>query len=118
GVMEILVDPKSDQGVYSYATKQNYLDCTRYQLVEGEVAQECAETALGAWRALDCRDGGRVDLRMDSNGIINFLEVNPLAGLHPVDSDLPILARLSGVSYKELLKRIMDSACQRVGLSQ
>ena len=118
GVMEILVDPKSDQGVYSYATKQNYLDCTTYRLVEGEVAQECAETALGAWRALDCRDGGRVDLRMDSNGIINFLEVNPLAGLHPVDSDLPILARLSGVSYKELLKRIMDSACQRVGLSQ
>lgn len=117
GVMEIVVDNTSDQGVYSYATKQNYLSCTTYHLVEDTVAKNCAETALAAWCALDCRDGGRVDLRMDGDGIVNFLEVNPLAGLHPVDSDLPILARMNGIDYEELLKRIMDSACKRIGLS-
>ncbi len=117
GVMEIVVDNTSDQGVYSYATKQNYQDCTTYQIVTGSLAKDCAATALAAWLALDCRDGGRVDLRMDEKEIMNFLEVNPLAGLHPVDSDLPILARMSGVSYQQLLKRIMDSACKRLGLA-
>jgi D-alanine-D-alanine ligase len=42
------------------------------------------------------------------------LEVNPLAGLNPKDSDLPILARMANVSYTELLGRIMDSAVARI----
>jgi D-alanine-D-alanine ligase len=43
-----------------------------------------------------------------------FLEVNPLAGLNPVISDLPILCNLAGMSYQELISRIMDSALKRV----
>jgi D-alanine-D-alanine ligase len=45
-----------------------------------------------------------------------FLEVNPLAGLHPVDSDLVILARLAGRDHAWLLDRVMELACARVGL--
>jgi D-alanine-D-alanine ligase len=44
-----------------------------------------------------------------------FLEVNPLAGLNPKDSDLPILARMANTSYVQLIGRIMDSAVARVG---
>jgi D-alanine-D-alanine ligase len=72
------------------------------------------ETSLAAWRGLGCRDGGRIDLRSDKNGVPNFLEVNPLAGLNPVISDLPILCGLNGISYQELIKRIMDSALERI----
>lgn len=40
--------------------------------------------ALGIWRALHCRDGGRVDFRLDADGgKPSFLEINPLAGLNP-----------------------------------
>ncbi|WP_320127556.1 ATP-grasp domain-containing protein [uncultured Sphaerochaeta sp.] len=113
-VMEILVDPKSDQGVYSYKTKQEYLQYAKYRLVSGPVAEECERVALGAWLSLDCRDGGRVDLKEDGQGKVYFLEVNPLAGLNPVDSDLPILCRLSGIDYKTLISRIMDSAMTRM----
>ncbi len=114
GIMEISVDTTSDQGVYSYASKQHYKECAAYRTVDGPVAAQCAEVALGAWKALDCRDGGRVDLRMDNRQVVNFLEVNPLAGLHPIDSDLPILAGMAGIGYTQLIGRIMDSACHRL----
>jgi D-alanine-D-alanine ligase len=112
-VMEILVDPSSDEGVYSYKTKQEYLQYAKYHLVDGPLAKECEEVALGAWRALGCLDGGRIDLKADGQGRVNFLEVNPLAGLNPVDSDLPILCKLNGISYQQLIEKIMASAMGR-----
>jgi D-alanine-D-alanine ligase len=42
------------------------------------------------------------------------MEVNPLAGLHPEHSDLPILCTKVGISYRELIDTIMRSALQRV----
>lgn len=114
GVMEIVVDHSCDKGIYSYKTKQEYLSFATYRKVEGEVAQACEDVALGAWKALQCRDGGRIDVKMDSQGKVNFLEVNPLAGLHPIDSDLPILSRMHGVSYHQLIERIMASAQKRL----
>lgn len=114
GVMEIVVDPSCDMGVYSYKSKQEYLEFARYHLVEGDVASECERVALGAWNALGCRDGGRIDVKMDGQGRVNFLEVNPLAGLNPIDSDLPILCGKSGISYHELISRIMASAMLRL----
>ena len=112
--MEILVDPSSDQGIYSYKTKQEYLQYAKYRLVCGPVATECEQVAMQAWQVLGCRDGGRIDLKMDGRGRVNFLEVNPLAGLNPVDSDLPILSRMAGVDYQQLISRIMSSAMTRV----
>jgi D-alanine-D-alanine ligase len=43
------------------------------------------------------------------------MEVNPLAGLHPTHSDLPIIATLAGIEYDELIRSIMDSALARLG---
>jgi D-alanine-D-alanine ligase len=63
---------------------------------------------------LNACDGGRVDLRMDKNGRINFLEINPLAGLNPVHSDLPIIARFNGISYTRLIGDIMQAALNRI----
>ena len=45
------------------------------------------------------------------------MEVNPLAGLHPTHSDLPMIGRAFGVSYVELIGRILQSAAQRVAIS-
>jgi D-alanine-D-alanine ligase len=71
---------------------------------------------LAAWRGLGCRDAGRVDLRCDALGLPHFMEVNPLAGLHPIDSDLVILGDLLGIPYREIIGRIMASAEKRVGM--
>ncbi|HBB92815.1 MAG: D-alanine--D-alanine ligase [Bacteroidetes bacterium GWF2_49_14] len=114
GVMEIHLTNEAEQGVYSYVNKEDWeVRCT-YTLAHGRVARECEEVALAAWLVLGCEDGGRVDLRHDSAGVPNFIEVNPLAGMNPVYSDLPMLSRMNHIDFDELIRRIMDSAIQKI----
>ncbi len=113
GVMEVVLGGKAEPGAYTYANKAHYEDRVTYRLVDDPMAVRAGETALAAWRGLGCRDGGRVDLRADEAGIPRFMEVNPLAGLHPVDSDLPILCSKVGMPYRELIGAIMRSALER-----
>ncbi|GIX47251.1 MAG: D-alanine--D-alanine ligase [Candidatus Tectimicrobiota bacterium] len=116
GVMEVTLLPQAEPGAYSYANKADYLDRVAYRLADDAVAQRAAAVALQAWRLLGCRDAGRVDLRCTAAGEPQFLEVNPLAGLHPQHSDLPILCRLRGIDYGQLIAMILAAACQRLAL--
>jgi D-alanine-D-alanine ligase len=114
GVLEVVLKGDAEPDAYSYVNKEKCEELVQYILVKGKIADECEKVALDSWRALGCRDGGRVDVRLDEKGIPNFLEVNPLAGLHPLHSDLPILSTLNKIAYKDLIKMIMDSAVKRV----
>lgn len=114
GVMEIVLGEKAEAEIYSYSNKDNYEDRVSYHLATGEAAKKCEEVALAAWRGLGCRDGGRVDVRMDANGVVNFIEVNPLAGLNYLTSDLPIMCGLKGFDFNDLIKEIIESALKRV----
>ncbi len=113
GAMEIISKQKDSTQIYSYDTKENYADKIEYVPVTGELLEACKDLALGAWRALNCYDGGRVDVKVDRYGKMSFIEVNPLAGLNPVTSDLPILCGLNGMSYQEIISEIMKSAIKR-----
>jgi D-alanine-D-alanine ligase len=115
GVAEVVLLPSAESGVYSYVNKERCEELVEYRLVDDSRAREAADVALAAWRGLGCRDGGRVDLRADAAGRPSFLEVNPLAGLHPEHSDLPIICNLAGIPYRDLLSGIMDSALGRIG---
>ena len=117
GTMEVILLPDAEQEVYSYVNKERCEELVEYRLVSAAndpVVAEAERVALAAWRALGCRDGGRVDLRCDDAGRPQFLEVNPLAGLHPEHSDLPIIATKVGLPYRDLLRRIVESAAARV----
>jgi D-alanine-D-alanine ligase len=114
GVMEIIVTNRAPEQVYSYTTKENWHGVVDYPMAIGSDHDLCAKVALRAWNALGCRDGGRIDLKMDGDGIPNFIEVNPLAGINPDHSDLPMLARKNGISYSELFEMIMNSAMERI----
>ncbi|MBU2227104.1 MAG: D-alanine--D-alanine ligase [Proteobacteria bacterium] len=114
GVIEVRLTQEAERGVYSYANKENWHGRIEYRLATDKTARLAQETALAAWRGLGCRDGGRIDLRADANGTPQFMEVNPLAGLRPEHSDLPILCGLAGMPYQELIAGIMRSALKRV----
>jgi D-alanine-D-alanine ligase len=118
GIMEIILLALAEAEVYSYVNKEECATRVEYRLVhaaDDPQVRRAGEVALQAWRILGCRDAGRIDLRADAAGEPHFLEVNPLAGLHPEHSDLPILATKAGLPYVELIGRIITSASRRIG---
>lgn len=116
GTMEVILGERAEPGAYTYANKELWEDRVEYRLVtpRDPVVAKAEAVALAAWRLLGCRDGGRLDLRCDAAGSPQLMELNPLAGLHPGHSDLPIICNLLGVPYDELIGRIVDSAAARV----
>jgi D-alanine-D-alanine ligase len=111
GGMEVIT---SDNLPYSVEVKENYQDYCKYKPLDADIIDECKSVALRAWKALDAVDAGRVDLKADRNGQICFIEANPLAGLNPIHSDLPMLSRMYGIEYQTLLEMIMKAAIKRI----
>jgi D-alanine-D-alanine ligase len=101
--------------VYSYKAKAQWRDFVDYRLLAASaIRTEVEAVALATWRALGCRDAGRVDVRLDSRGRAQMIEVNPLAGLTPDHSDLPIMAELSGMDYRTLIGEILRCTAARL----
>jgi D-alanine-D-alanine ligase len=114
GVIEVRLTEKAEQDVYSYANKKDYEERVRYSLATDATAQTAADLALRVWSGLGCRDAGRMDFRCDADGKVHFLEVNALAGLDPVHSDLSVLYRLLEIPFRSLFETILASALERV----
>ena len=110
GMMQVVPRQKEEHFIYSLEVKRDYLNRVEYKLVHHD---DVAKVALDIWRAFGLRDVSRVDIRRDRNGVPNFVEVNPLPGVHPVNSDLIIIGRLAGVGYEDLIGRVIDSAARR-----
>jgi D-alanine-D-alanine ligase len=117
GTIEVHLLAEAEAGVYSYVNKEHCEELVEYRLLRADndpAAAEAERVAVRAWQTLGCRDAGRVDIRCDDGGQPQFLEVNPLAGLHPEHSDLPIICRHAGIPYLGLIERIVTSASQRI----
>ena len=116
GTMEIILNDQAPHPIYSYSVKKDWEKYASYQIANDPVAIKCAQLAVEIWKLIKGKDAGRIDFRLDSDGNPNMIEVNPLAGLNPTYSDLPILARLNGVPYETLISEIMSSAVKRFDL--
>ena len=113
GVSEIMPTENFVGAGYGLENKEFWEDKVTVRLAEPHYAKAAGDVALAAWRALRCRDGGRVDIRCDANGMPHFIEVNPLAGLRPNYSDLCFICDMKGISYRSLIGRIMAAFLQR-----
>ncbi|HWN68001.1 MAG TPA: ATP-grasp domain-containing protein [Haliangium sp.] len=110
-------DAAIERPVYDFVVKQAW---------EKHVYYECPATLTDIERksiekivrdtfwALDCRDVARIDLRMDEQGRIYVLEVNPLPGLTPNYSDLVLISRAAGMDYDQLMAEIMIGGLRRM----
>ncbi len=116
GILEVVLLENSEADVYSYHNKAFFENLVEYRVVDDPEAKEAIEVALACYRVLDCSDAGRVDLRSDSKGMPNFIEINSLAGLNPEISDLSIMARRHGIDYQQLISMIIDAAMKRLGM--
>lgn len=77
--------------------------------ISPEADEECRRLAIAAHTCLGCRGYSRVDAIVDPHGRPWVLEVNTLPGLTEV-SLLPDAAKAAGMSFDELLSRIIASA--------
>ncbi|RPI03083.1 MAG: D-alanine--D-alanine ligase, partial [Calditrichaeota bacterium] len=114
GIIEVVFLNGSDKNAYGYSNKKDWVDNIQYRRVEDQTAALAVEYSLAAWRGVGCRDGGRIDVRTDVHGIPNIMEINPLAGLRPDYSDLPLLCNFWGIRYIELIDMIIKSAQARI----
>jgi D-alanine-D-alanine ligase len=119
GTMEIVIKAGAPAADYSFEIKELCEQYCEYPFLKrGALRRAVESVAVEGYRALECRDGGRVDVRLDRRGRPAFIEVNPLPGLHPTHSDLPMIARDAGMSYADLIGSILQSALTRVNPSR
>jgi D-alanine-D-alanine ligase len=113
GSLEILLRDAAERDVYSYVNKEQseeLCDVVLVRATEDPAVAEAERIALAGWLAVAGRDAGRIDLRCDTAGKPQLMEINPLAGLHPTHSDLPAVWEDMGGTYVGLIERIVESA--------
>ena len=114
GTIEFRIEANAPAQDYSFDVKEQCEQCVTYfPMPKGTLRDEAEALALAAYRVLECRDTGRVDIRLDAQGRPAFIEINPLPGMHPTHSDLPMIATQEGMSYEELIGSIVRSALAR-----
>lgn len=114
GTMQVVLGPEAEAHAYTYVNKEECERRCRFPLADPASAAAAESLALAAWRGLGCRDAGRVDLRADADDRLHVMELNPLPGLHPTHSDLPMICTAVGLDYVDLIGRIVASAATRM----
>ena len=100
-------------GFYDYESKYTK-GKTEYIVpaqLEKRLYQKVQSLGLEAHKALGCRGVSRVDFRVDQEGSPFVLEVNTIPGMTEL-SLLPKAAQVAGISFKELVKKILVSAIE------
>ncbi|MBC7319797.1 ATP-grasp domain-containing protein [bacterium] len=75
--------------------------------------EKICNISLKVYRVLRCRDLARLDIRVSKDEIPYVLEVNPLPDLDPKEGNFPSMAMVKGISYKDLIARILKAGISR-----
>jgi D-alanine-D-alanine ligase len=116
GIMRVLPKQNNNHFIYSLEVKREWEQTVNYECparLDVDTLKEITDFSLTIFKLLGCRDFARLDFKLDSHGAPYFLEINPLAGLNPKSSDLPIMAYKLGWTYQALIAAILNSALQR-----
>jgi len=81
--------------------------------LDAETEKLVKETALQTHRAVGCYDISRTDIRLSRDNVPYVLEINPLPGLNPKDSNFPLMAYAAGMKYGDIIEAILMSAYKR-----
>jgi D-alanine-D-alanine ligase len=116
--MEICFKDKGKQRpVYDFEIKQEWEKHVFYECPAKLSAAELRAVERAAretFTALDCRDVARIDIRMNKDGQVYVLEVNPLPGLTPDYSDLVLISKAAGINYRTLIAEILAGGLKRL----
>jgi D-alanine-D-alanine ligase len=85
--------------------------------LDKDIEEKVKDVALRTHRAVGCLDISRTDIRLDKSNVPYVLEINPLPGLDPKESNFPIMAYAAGMAYDDLIEAILISASERKRLN-
>jgi D-alanine-D-alanine ligase len=112
---------KSGEYFYSWRMKE-YQGNTEFGLVptfhcparlDKDTEERVKEVALRTHQAVGCSDMSRTDIRLSKDNIPYVLEINPLPGLNPRESNFPIMAYAAGMKYEDIIEAILMNASER-----
>lgn len=110
-----IVEIVSPNGFFDYAAK--YSESGAEEIVPARISEdagrEAREIALLCHRLLDCRGMSRTDMFATDDGVVT-LEVNTIPGMTPT-SLLPKAALAAGISFSDLLDRLITLAVEGTG---
>ena len=78
-----------------------------------DTMQALQKTAVAAYQALELRDYGRVDMRLQPDGRVHVIEVNPNPWLSS-RAEFAMAARKSGRTYTQLIQEIVELSLGRL----
>lgn len=112
--------------IYSYEakwivdTRENPLDIFSCPApIDKNLEEKIRQIALKTYKILRCKDWSRIDMRLDDKGEPNIIEINPLPGILPNPADnscYPKAARAAGLSYDEMINKVLLTAAKRYNL--
>ena len=116
--------PSDVGGVYGQRAKTIYEELDHYicpAKIRKDLKRKIEKNSIAICELLEIPDFARIDYRMDVNEELYFLEINPLPGM---DFDLdnkdisfyPYMAMKSGLTYDQLIEKLIDSAAHRYEL--
>ena len=116
-VVQIALDGQTDLGrkFFTFAYLRAGSDYICPAPISEPQARLMQELALRTYQAVDCRDFGRVDFRVDRHGHPYVLEINPLPSLSTEDV-FNFVAKTRGMTHGQIINRILDAALIRTGL--
>lgn len=113
-VIQIQIDNKLDLGDSFYDYSMIASDSLEYVCpapIDINLEQKLKELALRTYHAVECKDFGRIDFRVDKYDNIYVLEINPLPGLNDV---FITIAKSLNIDYDEMLLRILEEGILRL----
>lgn len=117
-ILQVKINGSIDLGnkfyVYDYVYS-NELQYVCPAITDGMLKNKLKDLALRTYRALECKDFGRVDIRVDEQSNPYVLEINPLPSLSKADA-YGVVGKYWGVDYSEMIKRILNAALERYGI--
>ncbi|MBF7083327.1 D-alanine--D-alanine ligase [Desulfallas sp. Bu1-1] len=109
-----LIEIVSATGVYDYKAKYT-VGLSEHIIpprIEENIQNEIKSLAHKVYKAIGCRGLARIDFIVDNSGNTYVLEVNTIPGMTET-SLFPDSARAAGISFEELIKKLIDLAMQK-----
>ncbi len=105
--------------IYDYDLKSVHFDAVSVRCpaqFPGHVLERAQDMARKAYKALGCRDLGRIDFRVAEDGQVYFIEINALPSLEP-GAGIYAAAALEGLHTDGVLGKVIESAVARWGIN-